>query len=483
MSEELFPREELYKRFRESLRHPVAERFFAEDELIDLFDYAGDIADDYIQLEVLFCGARLYPESRGLAERRILLYLDTTIDESDEPSPGARFFLEDNPEVHTPLFDIVRIELNRPEDPVAALEFFLSQYSTLNDEETIRLLNLAFNLDQYPWVIQNMERLRKTASYLPTLLYEVMQEADRIEDNDTVIKLANELIEIEPFVIGYWTMLFKAYARAEKKDEAMSTFDTACALSADNTDGLMTLAESIFQYAPYLADAAIEILENLKKEHPDDFIYVDCMCALLMKLNMPRRAVDQLTAYLDEHPENAAALRQLLMCNARDAHTYVERFYAITGGFDEVTLSELFQQLNFISAANSIVALGEAAITHRPDDLYSYIESLFSLEKYREVAEMGERWPDFIQACSHPLRGPATSYCYVVSLMKCGLEEKALAHLREVRPAMENAMVSCPMPVRMAIRCLFTLEEKVRKHPASETLYWEYFDMLSYNKF
>lgn len=89
MSDDENPREELYQRFRESLRRPVSERFFDEDELVEVYDYAGDLNDDYVQMEVLFCGARLYPESQALSERRALLYLDTSIDDTDAPSPAA----------------------------------------------------------------------------------------------------------------------------------------------------------------------------------------------------------------------------------------------------------------------------------------------------------------------------------------------------------------------------------------------------------
>ena len=63
MSNEKNPREELYNRFKLSLSRPVTERFFDEDELVEIYDYAGDVSDDYVQLEALFCGARLYPES------------------------------------------------------------------------------------------------------------------------------------------------------------------------------------------------------------------------------------------------------------------------------------------------------------------------------------------------------------------------------------------------------------------------------------
>ena len=72
------PRDELYRRFLKSLKEPASERFFDEDELVEVFDYAGDIANDYARYEALFIGARLYPDSQALAERRALLYLDRT---------------------------------------------------------------------------------------------------------------------------------------------------------------------------------------------------------------------------------------------------------------------------------------------------------------------------------------------------------------------------------------------------------------------
>lgn len=56
-------RDELCRRFRQSLAKPISERFYDEDELVELFDYAGDLNDDYLRMEVLLCGARFYPGS------------------------------------------------------------------------------------------------------------------------------------------------------------------------------------------------------------------------------------------------------------------------------------------------------------------------------------------------------------------------------------------------------------------------------------
>ena len=65
-------RDDLVERFRADLSRPVGERFYSEDELITIFDLAGDSYDDYIRSEVLLLGMRLYPESDELMARRAI---------------------------------------------------------------------------------------------------------------------------------------------------------------------------------------------------------------------------------------------------------------------------------------------------------------------------------------------------------------------------------------------------------------------------
>ncbi len=487
MAEETNPREELYNRFRESLKQPVTDRYFDEDELVEIYDYAGDVSDDYVQLEVLFCGARLYPSSVSLAERRALMYLDTSVDDSDEPTPAAGSFLSDNPELQTPLFEIARLQINRPEDPLGALEYILAQYDTLGDEEMIRFLDLAFDLGCYNWVVENLPRLRGKVKFLPTLLYEIMREAENSGDDQTVIALAEELIESEPFATGYWVTLFKAQARAEKEEDAKSTFDYARALGADNPDVLLVLAEAVYSYAPYLYKEAFEIIEGLRNENPDEFIYTDCMCAILVRMGSASQAIKLLKEYVDRHPGHSRAMRQLLACNISDASDYLDRFYEATAGvgFDPGTYSELVTTLSLNGAMTSLEALltrSGAGVDMDPGDFCAWIESLFALGRYEEVVELMDAHPNKSVFVTIPLKGSAVVFSYLVSLMKLGRGADANEYYSEVRPALEAIIEDAPMPVRMAVRSLFTLADKMRKHPAEDKLYWEYFNMLNYEK-
>lgn len=67
--------------------------------------------------------------------------------------------------------------------------------------------------------------------------------------------------------------------------------------------------------------------------------------------------------------------------------------------------------------------------------------------------------------------------------MKTGREKEAKEMLEKVTMLFEAYLAGAPLPVRMASRTIFTLADKVRRHPASEKLYWEYFDMLGHSKF
>lgn len=482
------PREELYRNFLKSLKEPVTERFFDEDELVEIFDYAGDIADDYARAEVLFCGARLYPESVPLKERRALLYFDLEDAEKDLKDGSAAAYIADNPEHSSLLFDIVRLEADRPADAPAALSFLMQQYPSFSDEETIRFIDLAFDLECYDWVKAHLPELRKKVNFLPSLLYEVLHEADEQGDDETVAALAEELIEAEPFSIAYWATLFRAQARLGKEDDARQTFDTAKALGADNPAALLNLADTVYTSAPYLQREAIEMIAALKEENPDDFTFTDCRCALLVQNGDPATAVAELRRYFDAHPGEIRPLKQLLLCNINDAEEICDRYIRANGSSEmpQADLDEIINALLMRSAMNSLAGFMKSLRKLRPlnaVEFASYAEALFALGHYEETVELISDDSLFDEITQIPFRGAAHVYICVVAYMKTGREDMAKQILERVTHFFEAYLAGAPLPVRMTSRTIFTLADKVRRHPASDKLYWEYFDMLGHSKF
>lgn len=487
MDNERNPREEIYQRFKQSLTQPINQRYFDEDELVDIFDYAGDIQDDYVQLEVLLCGARLYPESLGLSERRLLFYLDTSEDDTDQRTEAAAKYLADNPEASSALFDIARMETNPGDDPEASLEYILHQYDSFGDEETIRFVDLAIDLGQYKWLVEHLDEIAAKVPFKPTLLYEIAREADSRYDNETLVHAADGLIEAEPFTVGYWIMLFRGQARLDRREEARTTYDSAKALAADDPEAMLGIADTVYTSAPYLLGDMAETLRNIKEQHADDFNYTDAYCAMLVQMGNMSGAINEIKAYLDRQPDNVRAMRQLLMCNPADSSDYIERFFAVAGAdaIAELDIEALAQGLNMRGAMRSVNALISAIDESQSmaEPYYSmWVEALFALGKYDKVIELGQKQEVLESTMQMPLKGASMAFAYTVSLLKTGHFEEAKTFADKMQPTFQSTLPEVPLPLRMAINCFLSLIPKIDNH-RDDKLYWEYFDPLSYDKF
>lgn len=226
--------DELLQRFRQDLRRPIAERYYSEEELACIFDNAGDAGDDYLRMEALLLGARLYHDSDELLERRAIFYRlmpDRSFDD----------FLEDNPTVKAPLWQILKMsQFEGPRSEACAmLDSYIASHSLDTDEEVIQLIATARNLHVVDWVFDNIELLKSKVDYLATLYYEVAMEADIEGRNDLAIDMLEKLTEIEPYNAIYWTMLSQAYLRQERTEEASTAIDFALAIDPRNAEAIL----------------------------------------------------------------------------------------------------------------------------------------------------------------------------------------------------------------------------------------------------
>lgn len=227
------PVAELTERFRADLARPVAERYYSEDDLIDIFDYAGDMGDDYVRLEALMLGARLYPDSIDLKERRAIFYL--YLDQK-----AFQSFLDDNPTMDTPLWQILRLNLLKPgqHNVEAILQSFIDHASRLTDEEVIQFVQLAAGVGALDWVLAHLDELRAHVDYLPTLLYEVAAQAEDRHMYDRASELVAELTDLEPYNPDYWTMHATLAVMRHRPDEAAADIEYALAIDPDNLEAL-----------------------------------------------------------------------------------------------------------------------------------------------------------------------------------------------------------------------------------------------------
>ncbi|MDE7393776.1 MAG: hypothetical protein K2M80_04815, partial [Muribaculaceae bacterium] len=80
MSFDSNPSHQLYNQFINEIKKSSPSIYYDEDDLIDIFDTAGDLCDTPTQLEVLLLGYKLFPESEDLLKRRAAFILDTNED-------------------------------------------------------------------------------------------------------------------------------------------------------------------------------------------------------------------------------------------------------------------------------------------------------------------------------------------------------------------------------------------------------------------
>lgn len=474
---------QLYIRFRQSLNSGETP-YFDESELVAIYDFASDNDDTYAQMEVLFAGARLYPESVPLKDRRALLY--NTANDSDWI---ARAYLEDS-KLDTPISEIIRMQFDTDLDEAGAisrLTDFLNRHEELSDEETIRFVQLAVDLGQYKWLLENMDTLRAKTAYLPSLLYEVLNEANEAGDYETMIKLATELTELEPFALAYWVYLFRGHARAyaafnneEHKAEAKSAFDYAKALAYDDDSEISELCETVFSYTPFLIDDAIELLTVLIDKHPENFHNYEMLTGFYLQSRRSSEAIRLIKKYLDRNPGNFLALKRLLSISIDDENRKYIREYFAAGPLNK--LPEYDELIEGLHLQNCMVALNDFLTIYsdfwepRPDQTAMWVDALYHLKQFEEVDKKIDDLGFAPPLVAIPLRGAAFAVAAVGSYMKLGKQFSAEAFIEATRPILEATLENTPLAIRLSIKSVLNFYDAVERHPATDKFFWEVFD-------
>lgn len=482
------PRQELLERFLKSLKQPVSERFFDEDELVELYDYANEMHDDYVQLEALLCGARLYPDSHMLAERRLMLYLDTTDDETDARTTAAKRFIDDNTGDNTllsdsALTDIARMELMDGHLVPEAFEYFLNQHDKLSGEEVARLIDTVADKGLYSMLKEHYNDLEKRVTYLPALQFAMAREAENMSDNDFLIELAEKLIEQEPFAVTYWLFLLRGQARSGKEDEVYTTYDYAKALASDDPQAMLGIGETVFYHAPYLIKDMVKVFTDLAKQYPDDYNYTDALCSMLVSAGRHPEVTQILMDYLKKHPGESRPLQRLLTFARKGLKPYIEAYFEANPSPD-IDLLQLCRDLSFQNSHQTVLDLTEEMQKRDIGGeflVFLRMEAAFALHRYVVVIDTAESTTaDFGQ---FPYTDPSLAMLYVLSLIKTGHFIDVDEFIKKRRSFFEDTLANGTLPSRCTARLFLNLVSRIEKYPLKESFNWDYFDPLGYGKF
>lgn len=434
--------QQLYERFRQALQKPVAERFFDEDELTEIFDYAGDINDDYVRAEVLFCGERLYPESDELRVRRAIFYSECM----NAPDAFAGY-MEDNDIADSGLmWKMAGLLASPPEDSRidSALSELLDSADILRDEETIRLIKLGQSLGAMEWLMSRENDIRRKSNYLSVALYEygcLYYEARMWKEAAVRFE---ELTQLEPFESTYWALYFSSLAFQERFDEAREAFEFASNLETSDPESaviLSTVCED--ERLADLRPRVLEILTAALTNDPSYFRTYEAYAKLNVIQGHPSEASIMLNLYSEMEPRSPYAVKLAAQLGLDITANLFSRYITATKGTgfgleDVLRIAYLLMEQREYEQTMDIVS-GYARYSDPSPELISvYTEAAFLNKNYSNVLMVYDTPEAVLEMLGDPLRGSRAALLYYRSLLALGRDPEARDFAAAVRRRMAD---------------------------------------------
>ncbi|MDE5745755.1 MAG: hypothetical protein K2H84_08915 [Paramuribaculum sp.] len=378
-------RQQLLEQFVKEISSGTGAVFYDEDDLIELYDYASDIGNDFVRFEVLMCGSRLYPSSVPLAERKAFyLYREGYLDAAAEAMKSL-------PETSL-LKKMLGILLNpgKNEKIITTLDRLLEDVSEFEDEEVIQLVHVAASLGHYSWITDNYSAILSKCSYQQSFLFELLNEAESHDDFRTVVKAAEELTLLEPFNEEFWIKLAEAHINnIIEVEKGLSYLDYALAINPKSVPALLLKARGMYHLEKPVEEV-IEVLESARMLEPDNFTIYHLMAWCLLGKGYNEEAVDALYDYLDAHPDNLEAVETILgISNGRIKRDIISPFFTGDNSEKIDALLELARELISDGEFKSALLILESYDKHKAlgSDVAVLMELLYRSARYSDIVE------------------------------------------------------------------------------------------------
>ena len=392
-------REALLERFRESLSRPMSDRFFDEDDLIEIFDYAGDLNDDFLRMEALMCAARYFPDSEELLERRGIFYSQYSDDARDQ-------FLKHNPQGGNLILELLALRNDNPKPAKAKerLAEMLDRYDRLSDEEVIQFVDAASALDCFGWLEQNFDKLRKKAKFEVVAVYEMAVAADVRRDYELSARMFEELTQMEPFNSYYWIQLARAYAELDDAEKSLSAVDYSLAIKPDSPQAMLVKArllqamERPKEEAEALLDSASKLVKDADVE---SLRFLSSTYSDLGHADEARQTLEKAYAAARDGQELDIIPDMLALCPDR-ADELFDAYYA---GYEENS------QLMWVSWAHQLSLQGFSDLSRKAIECYERnsgekipsllnVEEAFAAERFDEAIDELKEYVEGLESVS-----------------------------------------------------------------------------------
>lgn len=384
MDDEQRRREKLYDKFRAGVLLGNAPGDYVDvDDLIDIYDYANDCNDEYVQLMAIIYAMNHYPDDEYMLQRRAY-FLTQNLGMADA-APGLM-----QGHVHeSALWDMLSLLNRRPDASEAAAEMdrIVRHFSDFDDETLIEMVNTCCELDIFPWLCDNRALVQKRSQYPDTLLYEMAQEASDRGDHHLSAMLLDELTAMEPFNVGYWQMLSQEWVLCDDFENALSAIDYALALDGKSMPLRLARAQILFDMRRDRPDC-IATVEKLVERKPDYQEGVNSLTAMYAIEGQRDKARDTLAAYLKRNATDRTALSQgfMLADSAFNLENLARYYNAVRMDDDEDvrTWAETERKNgDVVASADILWAYGQHSGRYPAIGLL--IDSLYVDKRYKQV--------------------------------------------------------------------------------------------------
>ena len=426
-------RQGLYNEFEsEVVKRGNTEAYFDESDLIEIFDYASDMDNYIVKMEVLLYGARHYPASEALATRRAWFYssfgeMEAASDVNNRVSNGG--FLN----------RLLTLRAEGASDSAETrrrLEEIVDSSAELGDEDVIQLVDFCAENRMLDWVDANRSRVEAKCSYIPTYIYEHADRAEEMGDLPTARRLFEELTMMEPFTIDFWTRLAAVQLASGDYADAMASADYALAVDDKYAEALRLKGRAMYRRgeSKEAVSAIFKSILDLPDANDGD---ASAYAATLIELGRNEEAIEVLERTIAAYPMAQMPIDLLMNIDFARATPHILRVAREASFSRETVIAWAKEHVGNgrHDIAALIVGLFRDMFVGSPD--LGFLCELWYINKmYRETVDVVEEsYPD---PADFDRPDPSVTFPYLMSLARLGSTNRALAFARRHLSDMER---------------------------------------------
>lgn len=419
--------ENLLAAFEDAIENGETDNFDL-DEILEIYDYASDAANEFVRFYALMEGLKRWPDDVELNER---LAVNLYAQQDYEGAKRVIDTLPDDSRLRKMLFAAMSDDKNEElEHHLDNLIASVTEKNKLSDEETIRLVEIITNRNLFQWAERNFPTLKKSVEFPDTLMNELGTALAGKGLEEFRLKVLEEFTSDFPLLHYSWEQLADFYIENNELKKAENAVDNALAIAPENPSLLAKLARLMMGRGADKENLR-KIVDKFYNDFPFDenaYIIKGFFDAVID--GNTRQGIEVLARALRMYPSSLSVMSKLLLiADAKQALEYaqifIDNFKATPENFEE--LDREFDRLMETEAYHAAALLGiiTRSLFHGEDNYFytdKIAEAIFRNQDYNWLVELYK--PNENEVHFWPLE---LVWGYATSLVKLKRNEEAVA--------------------------------------------------------